>query len=509
LTSESRFLARCKTWWFKPWRPGSDYTPPLEKIIKFTNFARFCGLFLFLRPMSEPCNCKKCSPKATKTRDSITASGFLTAEQLGPKQSITAEGFLLCEEVPIARIGPQMYAAIELPELEDKDGVIDVERNADVVFSAETIASFMGKPVTIEHPEQLVTPQTWKDVAKGAAHNVRRGQGDKENLLLADLLITEQELIDKILNKKLKEISCGYDAEYEQIAPGRARQTSIVGNHVAFVESARCGPVCSVQDSGKLIGENFMATKKGAKPGFADTLRKLFNTRDSEAFEKALDELPDGAAGGDDKDTHVHIHMAGGEAKPTTNDEEVDPAKPADPVLAAITELTAAVKGIGDRVTALEQKKTGDADEEVDPKGQANDDDEDDPTTATSTGDSASMVAEFQDAKSRAEILAPGIKFPTLDSTADKKKSVDALCGFRRRALTVALAGENEELVKVVTGDADVAKLTCDSAKAMFNAASELVKRKNIAPALKTQTNDNQSSFEDINERHKKFWANK
>ncbi|MGC7969978.1 DUF2213 domain-containing protein, partial [Salmonella enterica] len=83
----------------------------------------------------------------------------------------------------IARIGPQMYAAIELPELEDKDGVIEVERDADVVFSAETIASFTGKPVTIEHPPELVTPLTWKDVAKGTTHNVRRGEGDKANLL--------------------------------------------------------------------------------------------------------------------------------------------------------------------------------------------------------------------------------------------------------------------------------------------------------------------------------------
>ncbi|MFX7731975.1 DUF2213 domain-containing protein, partial [Acinetobacter baumannii] len=81
--------------------------------------------------------------------------------------------------------------------------------------------------------------------------------------------------------KKLKEISCGYDAEYEQIAPGRARQSTIVGNHVAFVESARCGPVCSVQDSGKLIGETPMAAKL-TKSVIADKLRKLFNTRDSE-----------------------------------------------------------------------------------------------------------------------------------------------------------------------------------------------------------------------------------
>jgi hypothetical protein len=175
-----------------------------------------------------------------------------------------------------------------------------------------------------------------------------------------------------------------------------------------------------------------------------------------------------------------------------------------------IKDLSETVKGIADRVSALEGKQTSDDDESGDPDDvQTGDDDEEvNPPAAVKTGDSASLVAEFQDAKSRAEILAPGIKFPTLDSKADKKKTIDSLCAFRRRALTVALAGEHEDLVKVVTGGSDVSKLTCDSAKAFFNAASELVKRKNVAPKMQIQTNDNQSSFDDINERHKKFWAN-
>lgn len=460
--------------------------------------------------MSKPCKCKKCSAQATKTTDSITASGFLTNEQLGPKQSLTSEGYLLCEETPIARIGNQLYAGIELPDLEDKDGVIEVERNADVVFSPETMAGFRGKPVTIEHPPELVTPLTWKTYAKGTAHNVRQGEGNQSHLLLADLLITDQELIDKIRKKELVEISCGYDAEYEQIAPGRARQSTIVGNHVAFVESARCGPVCSVQDSGKLIGETKMAVKL-TKSVMADKLRKLFNTRDSEGLEKVLDELPDGA-GGDDKDTHVHIHMGGAEpVKPAgTTDEEETAGKGDDPVLAAIAKVAAAVETLGQRVSALESGKTTDSEEKVPPEAKTTDADEKDPPEAKMTGDSASLVTEFQDAKSRAEILAPGIKFPTFDAKADLKTSVDALCSFRRRALTVALAGEHEDLVKAVTGDADVAKLTCDSAKAFFNAASELVKSKNAAVHVQhTPTNDKtNSSFQDINKRNKDFWNN-
>lgn len=253
---------------------------------------------------------------------------------------------------------------------------------------------------------------------------------------------------------------------------------------------------------------------KLTKSVIADKLRKLFNTRDSEGLEKVLDELPDGAGGDDEKDTHVHIHMPGtAEAtKQAGTTDEDDPNNPDNPVLAAIAKVASSVEVLGQRVSALESGKTADSGEKDPEEKKTTDADPDaaDPNAPTMTGDSASLVAEFQDAKSRAEILAPGIKFPTFDAKANKKVSVDALCSFRRRALTVALAGEHEDLVKVVTGDADVSKLTCDSARAFFNAASELVKRKNAAVHVQhTTTNDKtNSSFLDINKRNKDFWNN-
>ncbi|MDN8999636.1 DUF2213 domain-containing protein, partial [Staphylococcus aureus] len=87
--------------------------------------------------------------------------------KIGPKRSLTPEGFLLCEGVPIARTGTQDYAYFELPGLEAKDGVIVAERGADVLFSAETIASFEGKPITIGHPPDFVNPRNWRVVAVG------------------------------------------------------------------------------------------------------------------------------------------------------------------------------------------------------------------------------------------------------------------------------------------------------------------------------------------------------
>jgi hypothetical protein len=462
--------------------------------------------------------------KRSPTKDSITASGFFSEEQLGPHQSFTPEGYLLCEAVPIARTGTQDYAGIELPDIEDKDGVIVVERDEDAVFAPETIASFLGKPVTLNHPDEPVTPDNWAYLSKGAAHNIRRGQGGQSHLLIADLLITDKGAINEIRNNGLKEISCGYDAEYQQIAPGRARQASIVGNHVALVKNARCGPVCSVQDSSKvLLGDEPMAVKKGAT-SFSDKMRKLFMARDSEGFEKALEEVNDeDGAGGNMPAIHIHMPTKDSESEESKKDEDKEETKDEGPDLAAVltkfderlTSLEGSVKALT-KDSAEEEKKdekkeeTKDEGEEVDDPGMTEDEDESEgkkEDEKKSTNDSASFRDEFQDAKARAEILAPGVKLPMFDSKAEGKKTADAICVLRRRALRAALTNDNADLVRAITGDADVSKMDCAAAKMAFHAASELVKQKNKTVARKTT--DAAAEATDINKIHADFWANR
>ncbi|WCM21368.1 DUF2213 domain-containing protein [Paraburkholderia bryophila] len=448
----------------------------------------------------------------------MTASGFFADEELGPSQYLTPEGYLVCEAVPIARTGMQEYADVELPELEaGKDGLIQVERDENVVFADDTIASLTGKPVTIGHPKDFVTPKTWSILSKGTTHNVRRGEGDQADLLLADLLITDEFAINEIRNNGLKGISVGYDADYEQIAPGRARQTTIVGNHVALVRNPRCGTTCSVQDSILTKGVIQMASKQGAE-SLKDRLRKIFMTRDSEAFEKALSEEVKDEEGMEKNMPDIHIHMAGVDkvnADESTKDEDGE-ADPMAKVMAAIQGVAESVAAIGERVTKLESGKTSDSDEEK--KDETKDDDGDvdgDETMDSdeekkddekkSTNDSASFRSEFQDAKARAEIIAPGVKLPTYDAKAEGKKTADAICVLRRRALRAGLENSNAELVRAIVGDADVSKMTCDAAKMAFHASSELVKQKNMSVARKTT--DAAKEAKDINQVHAEFWA--
>lgn len=438
---------------------------------------------------------------------------FYVTETLGPKRALTPEGFLICFDVPIARIGTMDYAAVELPGMDAKDGVIEIERTEDEVFRPETIASFEMKPVTIDHPYDPVTPDNWTMFAKGVAKDIRRGEGDQKDLLLADLLITDKRAINEV-QSGLREVSCGYDAQYEQVSPGRGVQRNIVGNHIALVERGRCGPICS-------IGDSHMAVKKPARQSFADKLRKLFMSRDADEFEKTLSEMPDETTTDEDNDgdgeQHIHIHMPGtGEstaAKPA-GDEANAGDDPMSKVTEAIAALTETVQSFGARLDKLEagdgDDDSGDGDGDGD---QTQDDDDldkkgDKKDENGGTNDSATLRNEFQDAKARAEILAPGVNLPTFDAKAGHKKFVDSLCVLRRRALRAAQGNDNAEIVKNVTSGADVAKMTCDSIKGYFIAASELVKHKNMrSSATFADTGAGKSpSWNDINKRNAEFW---
>ena len=160
----------------------------------------------------------------------------------------TPEGFLICQDVPISRTGYQSYLASEIME-NPKDGhrVIHVYRPASEVFNEKSLASFEGKPVCNEHPQEDITPENFHKFACGHVQNVHMGEGADSNKVLADLYITDPVLIRLIKDGK-REISCGYYAEEKRDSAGRLCQTKIRGNHVAVVNSARAGKSVCIRD---------------------------------------------------------------------------------------------------------------------------------------------------------------------------------------------------------------------------------------------------------------------
>lgn len=166
---------------------------------------------------------------------------------ISPNQIETGEGFLICRNVPIARTGEQDYLGTELG-LPVAD-VVKVNRPAEEVFSDAALASFEGKPVTNDHPPELIDSETATMYEKGHVQNVRKGEGEWEGYVIGDLHIHDAELIRAIKEGK-RQISCGYECDYSEDGDGY-KQTNIRGNHVAVVEQGRAGSKAAIMDSNK------------------------------------------------------------------------------------------------------------------------------------------------------------------------------------------------------------------------------------------------------------------
>lgn len=371
---------------------------------------------------------------------------FYVAEKLGNTQSLTPEGYLLCEAVPINRTGEYIYGPGETTIPVDGDGVTRISRSEEEVFRPETIASFQGKPVVDDHPSDDVSPQSWRALAVGVVLNPRRGVGAMDDVLLADLLITDHTAIQKIGAGK-REVSCGYDAEYEPLGPGRGRQKNIIGNHVALVDSGRCGPRCA-------IGDSAATSTRRPKMKLKDRILAAFKSGKECDLNAALEDLKeDGTAS-----VVVNVHDSKTrDAEKEKEDEEKEERKKTEDAMRDSVFADARFKEMKDTVdkvasTVADIKKSLDAkkdDEEEEEEGEKARDDENrkiegdleeeaPPGTgdkAAKAKDSAYMAESFQQTVAAAEIIAPGISAPTFDSKAKPVDTYKAVCSFRRRAL--------------------------------------------------------------------------
>lgn len=423
--------------------------------------------------------------KKPKSKATVDRSNFYTTGQIGRTRETTPEGYLLCRDVPIARIGKLMYGNGEVPVTADSSGLIIIERGEDVLFDPRTIASFEGKPVTDDHPDDWVNPENWKELSKGSANNVRRGEDVDSDCLVADLLITDKDMIDAVMAEKV-EISLGYDADYLEISVGKGIQTNIFGNHIAVVDKGRCGSRCK-------IGDSFMPKKTG----LLDGLRKKLKRTIDEALEEA-EETTDSEEETEDEDEK------GGTQ---TGDAAVN------------RQILKMLKTMDARMTALEKKKTKDSD---DPEKTGDEDTEDEDTETKDdilnaekaeklsekgvqnhTGDSLSAVL------SRAEILAPGIKLPTLDSANNGKAVLNA----KRIALKQAYAtADGQKAIAPFIGiHTDFSTMPAQTIDMAFTGAAELIKQQNNAAGVRSGISTKDwgraaPSPAEMNARNREFW---
>lgn len=397
--------------------------------------------------------------------------------RLGNTRFQLSDGSVLFKDVPIGRTGEQVYGAEELPDIEpDSNGLVTVRRTPAEVFSVETIASFEGLAVTIGHPKDLagnivfISPDNWRQLANGHIQNVRRGEGDQQDLLVADVIVKTPEALQAIENGD-DEVSCGYDADYRQISPGVAEQYAITGNHLAIVPNGRAGSRCAFGDAMPTTTKNwFSRLVRARKTNDANELANLIDnpptdmTNDGDDISTAT--TPGGA---------VNIYL--GAQKP-----ESDPQLPG--TADAPDDVPAWAQAILARLDKLEGANSGE-------QG-TTDEDEDKDEKKEKEG------AVTTDAAYRADLIKPGIQLPqSVKPTA-----------FKRQVLLSA----DQALVRQVVGDADIQKMPKRTVDVAFQAASELAKNRNTQASSRTVDalrNQGGKSIADVNKANADFWAKK
>ena len=156
------------------------------------------------------------------------------------------KGQLIVTGCEFARTGKQKYHASELGLKDDK--FIYLDRPYEEVKDSKTVASFEACPVTEDHPEDDVkVGVNYDKLAKGFAKNVKFVDDvpGKEGHLEADFVITDADLIKKIENHDINELSAGYNCDVDE---QDWIQRHIRGNHIAVVAQARAGHSACLRD---------------------------------------------------------------------------------------------------------------------------------------------------------------------------------------------------------------------------------------------------------------------
>lgn len=316
----------------------------------------------------------------------------------------TDEGYRICRNAVLARTGYQTYYAHELSEpIREKlrefgydladDDEIEFYRSEAEVFAPTFIASLEGKPLTDEHPDELVSADTHSDHHVGHVQNVRRRAEplkSGEQGLASDIFITDSGAVDKHRAGR-RELSCGYTYDIRQDGK-RILQVNMLGNHVALVPKGRAGKEVGINDAApqKLQREPFDMSK------LLESIRKkgwLAWARDAKPEEvaDAMTELE--AKGKDAEEAHPEKCRCS-DCAPTGKDAMAIKAAKDAAAAGAGTPAPATDKGKGGDMTEEEEAEAmaalallEDAAKEEKPDGEGEDDDPEDDDAMDSEDD--------------------------------------------------------------------------------------------------------------------------
>lgn len=175
----------------------------------------------------------------------------------------TEEGYLRCWAT-IARTGVQAYRRSDGSEMLEY-------RPAEEVGKVDSLASFAGKAVTLEHPPELLNTENTSRYQVGFTDSEILFDG---SYVKVRMTITDADAIASVENGMTPEVSAGYQVDLEPrsgVTPEGDRydavQRAIVGNHVALTRKGRAGSAVRVHlDSADAVAVPIDHEPKGQQP---------------------------------------------------------------------------------------------------------------------------------------------------------------------------------------------------------------------------------------------------
>jgi hypothetical protein len=248
----------------------------------------------------------------------------------------TSDGYLAVR-AKAARTGVYDYLASEVgaPDTFKATDTVKIYRSEAEVFAADSVRSFINRPITNDHPRDNVTAANWRDHARG---NVAGALRDGEYLAF-DLVLMDAAAITDVESGK-RELSNGYSCQLDWTAGTApdgtafdASQTAIRGNHVALVDKGRAGPECAIKDKFAICDANPDALKFTTKE---DRVSKTItvdglpvNLGDAAAVEALLVKKDAAIADAGKALTDTKAELATEQGKVTALQSQLDEAKAA------------------------------------------------------------------------------------------------------------------------------------------------------------------------------------
>lgn len=184
----------------------------------------------------------------------MTTRKFTDLSVIAGVQRRASDGALIAD-ARIARTGIQTYLGSEVGR--DDLATVRVYRPGSEVFSADTMKSAAHRPVTNDHPAELVSTDNWKQVAVGQTGDEIKGEGI---FIRVPLMVSDGDTIKQIEAGK-RELSAGYTCDLdfssgvtENGEQYDAVQRNIRINHVAIVRAGRAGSQVRIGDAAQQWG---------------------------------------------------------------------------------------------------------------------------------------------------------------------------------------------------------------------------------------------------------------